>query len=149
MYVSMYSTIYSAFFLFPLSSFIIITFLSTPFPDFLQIRSLGTSELRRTVLVHEWSELIRLSLTPLVSPDLMTVELVATSMMESASGQLMASIIVNISWNNLSSDINIDKYQIWVGSKALKEYEEPTSDGTMTKFEVHSYILTIGIIVLS
>ena len=79
----------------------------------------------------------------------MTVELVATSLMESASGQLMASIIMNISWNDLSSDINIDEYQIWVGSKALKEYGEPTSDGNMTPFKVHSYIPAIGIIFLS
>ena len=129
----------------------IITFLSTPFPYFLaiQIRSLGTSELRRTVLVHEWSEPIRLSLIPLVSPDLMTVDLVATSLMESASGQLMASIIMNISWNDLASDISTEEYQIWVGSKALKEYEEPNSDGTMTTFKVHSYILAIEIIFLS
>ena len=51
----------------------------------------------------------------------------------------MASITVNISWNGLASHVNIEKYQIWVGSKALEEYEEPTSDGAMTRFEVNSY----------
>ena len=69
------------------------------------------------------------------------MDLVATSLveLEGASGQLMASITVNISWDGLFSDINIEEYQIWVGSKALEEYEEPTSDGAMTRFEVHSY----------
>ena len=52
----------------------------------------------------------------------------------------MASITVNITWNGLASDVNIEEYQIWVGSKALEEYEEPTSDGVMTIYEVHSYI---------
>ena len=104
---------------------------------YFQIRSHVDDDIR---LLPQWSDPISLTFSILPPPEINSSSLLSISTTSpSNSDNFSVSTTVELSWEEPEETDNLEMYEVWVGGRALGEFEQPEESelfGSILQFQV-------------
>ena len=102
-----------------------------------QMRSLVDGDIH---LLPQWSQPISLTLSILPPPEINSSSLLSISVTSpSNSDSFSVSTTVEVSWEEPEETDDLEMYEVWVGGRALGEFEQPKESevfGSILQFQV-------------
>ena len=112
--------------------------------DYIQMRSLVDDGIH---LLPQWSEPISLTLSTLPPPEINSSSLLSISVTSpSNSDSFSVSTTVELSWEEPEETDDLEMYEVWVGSRSLREFEQPEESeefGSVLQFQVYYAVRTV------
>ena len=89
-----------------------------------------------TTFLPQWSDPVSVPIDILTPPEILESQLLSFSLV-SSGGQFDVSTSVNLTWEEPERSEELERYEVWVGSRALAEFEEPDNFGQLFVFPVN------------
>ena len=77
-----------------------------------------------TSFLPQWSDPVRVPMVILPPPVITTSDLLSFSLI-SSNGRFSVETTLDLSWEDPEGSEELERYEVWVGSRALTQFEQP------------------------